>query len=178
VVSSDKTARLQIVQFLARYQTMIQGYAYAISRDFHIAEDVYQEVAVIVADRWETLPRDEELGRWLRECTRRKTLEVGRRTRHMPVTMSNEILDQVGTHFRAESAGEARGPDLRDIVAECADKLRGMAQRVVLARYRDNRTCAEIAAELQRSVQSVYSILKRARRALAECIESLRLSGA
>ena len=175
---SDKTARLQIVQFLARHQTMIQGYAYAISRDFHVAEDVYQEVAVIVADRWETLPNDEELGRWLRECTRRKTLEVSRRTRHMPVTMSNEILDQVGAHFGTGSGEEARGSNMRDIVAECAEKLRGMARRVVLARYRDNRACAEIAAELQRSVQGVYSILKRARRALAECIESMKPSEA
>src|SRR6185295_18586586 len=73
--------RIQLVQAVTRHQSMIQAYAYAVVRDFHLAEDIYQEVAVIVAERWESVPSGDGLVPWLRETTRRKALEALRKQR-------------------------------------------------------------------------------------------------
>src|SRR6185503_3185251 len=73
--------RIQLVQAVTRHQSMIQAYAYAIVRDFHAAEDVSHEVAVIVAERWESVPSGDDLVPWLRETTRRKALEAHRKLR-------------------------------------------------------------------------------------------------
>ena len=78
--ASSASARLGLVQALTLEQGFIQAYAYAIVRDLHLAEDVYQEVAIILAQDWDQVPPG--LPRpWLKEVVRRKALEVSRRAR-------------------------------------------------------------------------------------------------
>lgn len=50
------SATLRIVQLLTRYQLLIHGYALAITADHQLAEDVYQEVAAVVARDPDVLP--------------------------------------------------------------------------------------------------------------------------
>src|SRR4029079_1723810 len=102
-----------------RHQSMIQAYAYAIVRDFHAAEDVYQEVAVIVAERWESVPSGERLVPWLRETTRRKALEALRKLRRASAALSDGVLEKLGESFRP--AGPR--PDLKDAVASGHSRL-------------------------------------------------------
>src|SRR5436190_18736060 len=83
--------RIQLVQAVTRHQSMIQAYAYAIVRDFHAAEDVFQEVAVIVAERWESVPAGDGLVPWLREATRRKAREALRTKRRHASAAPDEV---------------------------------------------------------------------------------------
>ena len=150
---------------------MIQAYAYAIVRDFHLAEDVYQDVASILAERWETLPRGGGLVAWLRETTRRKALEARRRSRRMPVVLSEEVLERLETHFPPREPDGPPQEDLRDTMARCVEELERTALWVVRTRYGEGKSCEEIARQLGRSIQGVYSIVKRARLVLAECVD-------
>ena len=59
--------RVRLVQVLAGHQVMILAYARAIVRDLHLAEDVYQEVAVILAQDPTRMPEDDGFAPWLRE---------------------------------------------------------------------------------------------------------------
>lgn len=167
----DSSARVQLVHVLTQHQSMIQAYAYAIVRDFHLAEDVYQDVATILAERWETLPQGDGLLPWLRETTRRKALEARRRSRRMPVALSEEVLERLETHFPSREPEGPRQEDLRDMMARCVEKLERTARWVVRTRYGEGKSCEEIAQELGRTVQGVYGIVKRARLALAECAD-------
>lgn len=68
-----------------REQAFIQAYAFAIVRDHHLAEGVYQEVALILAQEWDTIPTDAPRP-WLKEMVRRKALEAARKARrHVPL---------------------------------------------------------------------------------------------
>jgi RNA polymerase sigma-70 factor (ECF subfamily) len=159
-----------MVKFLSSHQRMIQAFAYAILRDFHHAEDVYQEVAIVVVNQWQSMPRDQGLRPWLREVTRRKALEARRSSGRIGPVLPEEVLEQVGAHLG--TGGQPGGRrDLRDVMADCLGRLGAVARRIVLARYGGERSCEEIAAEAARSVQGVYAILKRARLALAECVD-------
>lgn len=174
LADADKSAQLQMVRLLTRHQVMIQAYAYSIVRDFHFAEDVYQEVAMVVVNQWETMPKGEAVAAWLRELTRRKALEAYRQLRHAHPSLPEERLTQLGAYFGETPAGGQEGRDLRDIMAECLDKLQGVARAVVQARYAGGLACEQIARQIHRSVQSVYAILKRARGALSQCVEQAR----
>lgn len=165
----QNSAPLDVVKFLSSHQRMIQAFAYTIVRDFHAAEDVYQEVAMIVVGQWPDVPGDEGLKPWLREVTRRKALETRRKSRRLKAVLPDELVDQIGAHIGA--AEDDRGRDLRDVMAECVGELESAARKVVSARYGAGQSCEEIAGQIKRSVQSVYSILKRARLALAECVD-------
>ena len=157
--------RLDLVHALANEQAFIQAYAYAIVRDFHLAEDVYQEVAVILAQDWEQVPAG--LPRpWLKELVRRKALEVARRARRH-VLLADETLELLAGAFDAAHVEDGR---LREALAKCVGKLPPDIRAVVDLRYRQDLTCEHIAERIGRSVQGVYAVLKRTRTTLAECI--------
>ncbi|MCZ7649482.1 MAG: sigma-70 family RNA polymerase sigma factor [Planctomycetota bacterium] len=162
--------RVPLVQFLTRKQALVQAYAYAIVRDFQTAEDVYQEVALRVAECWDELPAGDGLERWLKEATRRKALEARRKLKRQ-LTLSPEVLALVEPHFIERPRVNDPRKELRAVMAGCVEKLERAARTAVQARYAENRSCDEIAAELRRPVQGVYALLKRARLALAECAE-------
>lgn len=168
--------RVEIVQAVVKYQDMIKGYSYAIVRDFHLAEDVCQQVALIVAKNWESVPPEDQLAPWLRETTRRKSLEALRRHHRMPSTLPEEILEAVAEEFTVEQE-ETEHDRLYALMERCLGRLKGTARTVIEARYGEIRphSCKEIAGQLGRSVQAVYSIIKRARLALTRCVEQLEL---
>jgi RNA polymerase sigma-70 factor (ECF subfamily) len=161
--------RVRLVQVLTQHQVMIQAYAYAIVRDHHLAEDVYQEVAAIVAGRADTVPEDDGVLPWLREITRRKALELRRRSRRIGILLSDEVIDALAPAF--EQTASETGADLRQAMADCVDKLPPEARTVVEGRYGSDRSCEELAEEIGRSVQGVYGMLKRLRLALARCVQ-------
>jgi len=172
-MSDDRTrpsvkVRLRLVQVLGRYQLMIQGYAYGICGDHHLAEDVYQEVAAIAAAKGDDLPDDGGIAPWLREVTRRKALELVRKAKRMPL-LSDEVIEALGPAI--EAAEEDEGARLRSAMAECIEKLPDDGRAVIQGRYRDELSCEAIADHVGRSVQGVYGMLKRLKVALARCVE-------
>lgn len=161
--------RVRLVQVLTRHQLMITAYARAITGDAQLAEDVYQEVAVILAQDPTRIPQvEEEVAVWLRSVTRRKALEVGRQARRTP-RLADDVIELVGEHFEAgRSDGMAV---LREAMASCLSSLPQDQRRIIDGRYRDELTCEDIATQVGRSVQGVYAVLKRVRVALQDCVE-------
>ena len=168
-LSASGAYRVRVVGILTQYQSMIQAYAYAIVRDHHLAEDVYQEVATIVASRSDGLPDDDGLLPWLREIARRKALELRRKSRRVGLLLSDEVIEAIGPAF--EAAAEDDGVELRSAMAHCVEKLPPEARTVVEGRYGSDRSCEDLAAEIGRSVQGVYGMLKRLRQALSRCVQ-------
>ncbi|MHC4914162.1 MAG: sigma-70 family RNA polymerase sigma factor [Planctomycetota bacterium] len=170
--------QVELVRLLSRHQRAIYAYAHSILHDFHLAEDVYQEVAVIVAGTWPGIPPEEAVKPWLMEITRRKALEARRKSRRLSRVLPSNVLEQVEGEFARETAEDDGRQDLRDSLAACMAKLSELARQVIQARYGAGLSCQDIAGKLSRSVQSIYAILKRSRLSLAECVERRRAAGA
>jgi RNA polymerase sigma-70 factor (ECF subfamily) len=165
--------RVQAVAFLSRHQRLIHAYAYSIVNDFHLAEDVAQEVALVVAGAWEEMPA--ETGpreAWLREVIRRKALELRRRHRGRMALLPAETLDLVAGAFPLEQDQPQASAAMaeREALARCLARLGGDARTVVEARYLERLDCSAIAERVRRPISSVYTVLKRARIILAECV--------
>ena len=154
-----------LIAVLTRNERTIRAYAYAIVRDFHLVEDIYQEVALLLAEHWASL-NEETVRSWLLETTRRKALEL-RRKHTKIVLLSDDLLADLGERF---VAAEDATPDLPERLQHCLERLERAARAAIAARYGGNQSCEEIAQSMQRSVQSVYALLKRARLAIAECL--------
>jgi RNA polymerase sigma factor (sigma-70 family) len=185
-MESTEKQRMELAQALVDYQSMIQAYSYAIVRDFHLAEDVYQDVALIVAKKWDTIDYQDKnvLVPWLREITRRKSLEAGRRHRRIPVLLPQDIVESMGEEFILEESNSdvrQKRERLFALLSTCVKKLKGAARIVIQKRYGEERalSCEEIAENLGRSVEAVYSIARRARLSLIRCVqqEELQQSG-
>lgn len=158
---------LEVVGFLSRHQRLIAGAAYAATNDFHLADDVVQEVALIVAREWARVPRDGGATPWLREVVRRKALELMRRQRRA----RGLSVEAVAAVIAALPEDEPDHADLRERLSRCLHRLRGAAREVVDARYRQGLSCEAVAERLGRPVPTIYTILRRARQALLDCME-------
>ena len=168
--------RVRLVQVLARHQLMITAYARAITGDAHLAEDVYQEVAVILARDPTRIPAaEDEVAVWLRSVTRLKALETGRQARRT-LRMADDVIELVGDHFEPSATDEVT--TLREAMASCLAALPQDQRRIVDGRYRDDLTCEAIADQVGRSVQGIYAVLKRVRVALQDCVERRLAKGA
>lgn len=171
---------VKIVEAVVKYRRMIQAYSNAIVRDFHLAEDIYQNVAIIVAQSGDDLPPEDELVPWIREITRRKSLEALRKHKRMPLTLSEDTLTLVAEKFSDEEEEELdrQYEELqRKLIQRCVQKLKGMARKVVDMRYGGEETlsCERIAARLGRSIKAIYNIIGRARLSLAQCVEQEKM---
>lgn len=156
------------VAVLTRLQTALQGYALAITADHQLAEDTYQEVAAVVSSNPESVPAGPGALPWLREVTRRKALEVSRRARRGGTVLSLEVLEELGSSFRAREDSSLRV----EALTRCVEELAPQHREILHGRYRDNLPAAEIAARAGRSVQGVYAVLKRVRGALLRCMRT------
>jgi RNA polymerase sigma-70 factor (ECF subfamily) len=163
--------RLQAVAFLSRHQRLIHAYAYSIVNDFQLAEDVAQEVALIVAGAWEEMPAEPEPRQaWLREVIRRKALELRRRHRGRMALLPAETLELVSDSFPLDEEEIPAESREREALSRCLARLGGDARTVIEARYLERLDCETIAERVRRPISSVYTVLKRARIALAECV--------
>lgn len=156
----------RIAALIAGQQRFIQAYAYAICRDFHAAEDVFQEVALVLARQQP--PPGEAFLPWIKAIIRHKAVDAVRR--HGRTTaLDQDVMELMERDADTESnAGDA---ELRQRLAQCLDRLGGDARRVIIGRYAEDLPCEKLAAELGRSVEAVYAVLKRARQRLGACIE-------
>ncbi len=154
------------------HRRMIEAYAFAITRDFHVAEDVYQEVALVLMAQHDALPDDAGFVFWLKEVIRRKSREWLRKQARLKRMLSDQALEQVEAVFPV-----AADNGLADAMLACVDKLSGDARSSILARYVERLDVPTIAERLGRSVQGAYAVLKRARLALEECVERARRQG-
>lgn len=153
------------MELAIRHRRMIESYAYAIVRDLDLAEDIYQEVALVLVAQWDRVPADEGFLPWLKEVIRRKSHEVRRRQTRRTRELSPEALDRIEAALPDEdSEGVAAA------VALCVDRLAGDARLAIRARYGEGLDVAAIAARIGRSVQGAYAVLKRARLALEDCL--------
>jgi len=156
----------EILQQLTRLRPAIQGYALAITADHQLAEDVYQEVAALVSSDPTKLPDGPAALPWLREVARRKALELLRPHRRAGARLSEEVVEQLAEAFTARD----HSSELSDRLARCVAQLASDHRAILVSHYDENLSAEEISTRVGRSVQGVYAVLKRVRRALARCM--------
>ena len=171
---SDKDLHRRAMELALLHRRMIEAYGFAITRDFHLADDIYQEVALVLMLQCDALPGDDGFMPWLKEVIRRKSRELLRKQSRLLRMLSAEALDEVEACFPAPAATEN---GLAEAMIACVDKLSGDARVGILARYVDRLDVPSIATRIGRSVQGAYAVLKRARLSLEECVERARRQG-
>lgn len=171
-VDEHQDLHRRAMELALTHRRMIEAYAFAITRDFHLADDIYQEVALVLMSQCAELPEGDGFMPWLKEVIRRKSRELVRKHGRTARMLSTEALDQVAATLPAEPEN-----GLAEAMARCVDKLQDDARTGILARYVDRLDVPTIAQRLGRTVQGAYAVLKRARLALESCVERARRQG-
>lgn len=161
--------------FLAGRRTLI-AYIHWLVRDPHVAEDIFQEVWLKLANALNRGDRVEDQARWCRGVARNLVLHHWRDQRDAKVVADSEFVDLVEAAF--DEAEPDDWSDRRHALAECLQTLPEKSRQLLGLKYESGCSIAAIAITLRQSVDAVTKSLLRLRRALASCVERrVKLSG-
>jgi RNA polymerase sigma-70 factor (ECF subfamily) len=144
---------------------MLLAYSRAVCGDFHLAQDVVQETALVAFRNLNHLFPEADFASWLKAIARRQALAARRKNLRL-ATWTDEALEAA----YADPTPEAMGPR-REALVLCLEGLDAEAGRIVRSHYFDGLKLAALAATLDMNLNTVKTTLYRARLRLLECVE-------
>ena len=161
--------RNEIVRLLMEHRGTLFAFIFASVRDYDVAEEVLQDVSVVICENSESFELGTNFGAWAREIARRRILAYYRNTRRFPSPLSEEELRNLQSGFDAVDDVTAK---LRMAsLSKCLETLKPFAKRLIQLRYAGRFSLDEIGEQVDRRPESVRKALYRARQVLRECIE-------
>lgn len=154
-------------ELIARHQSELYAYIYAIVRNWEDADDLYQSTCLVLWRKFDSFRPDTSFFAWARETAKLEVRTFLRRKR-LPSYVSEELLDAL-----AEIVFDARDDGVNAYLTalrRCKEKLDPSDQELLQLRYVEDLGTHEIADRLQRFQSNVCRSLNRIRRRLLECI--------
>jgi RNA polymerase sigma-70 factor len=164
-----------LARLLLEHRDGLFGYILALVRNWSVAEELFQEVSLVVLEKGREGVAVERFGAWSREIARRMVLNYWKTTSRTRLVLSDAAIDSLDRAFQArdESDDAQRQDQLRDL-RQCVKGLPDHLRQVVELRYHEALPLSEIARRLNRSAGSVQVALSRVRQKLLECSRRLR----
>ncbi len=149
------------------HQACVWRYLRFLGADESQADDLTQDTFLAVFRKPFAEHSPAATAAYLRTVARNLFLMSVRKRRRQPTIEQLDLAGEVwGRRSGDGGAGAALGA-LRD----CVETLQGRARQAVEMFYRQNRSRAEIARELEMSEDGVKSLLRRTREVLRKCVE-------
>jgi RNA polymerase sigma-70 factor, ECF subfamily len=82
-----------LVRALIRDRAGLLGYIWAIVRDTHLADDVFQDVTVLAMERAAEIKDESHLLLWARRAARFKSLEALRKRTRQTIPLDEDVLE-------------------------------------------------------------------------------------
>jgi len=132
------------------------------------AEDVLQEIALVIVDRYSSYDSTQPFIGWALGISRRVVWTHLRNSYRVTDQELKDAIDQVSIAFEKL---DPHVQDMKDALAHCVEKVSGEGRRVLLLRYEEGLELKQIAERLRKSASAISALLHRVRSALRECID-------
>ena len=158
-----------------RAQPSVGRFIRSFVRDRAQAEDLLQEVALIIVDRFETYEPDRPFIGWALGIARRVVQTHLRKVYRDRQVEFSDAVDQAASAFqRLEPQAEV----MKEALDHCVRKVHGRSRQALLLRYTEGLELKQIAEHLEMTARNVGVLLHRVRTSLRECVQRrLRLEG-
>lgn len=137
-------------------------------RDFHKAEDLVQDVAATVAEKFEEYDSSRPFVNWALGIAQKKVLALFRKEATRRLLFDEAAIESLAV----ATADIASDLDVREYaLKQCLQILPNRARILLEARYRSNESVTTIAKRMGMTANTVYVALHRVRSSLRGCIE-------
>jgi RNA polymerase sigma-70 factor (ECF subfamily) len=136
------------------------------------ADDIMQEVATVMWERFETFTPGTDFARWAKRIAYHKILDHRKKRGRRRVVFSDELFQLLAE--QAEAVLDETDPRL-EALRFCLRRLRDQDRRLVRQHYEDGVTIKRMAERAQRSVEGLYKVMVRIHNRLRDCV-NMRLT--
>ena len=169
ILAGDEAAFASLV---SKYQKQVHAYAYRKVGDFHIAEDITQEIFFEVYQNLGKLRDSTKFSTWLFAIANYLCIAWFRKNRSMSELIReshtiNTEADSYSRHVALENERDAAEAQ-RELVQKLLSKLKESDQQLITLHYFEEMTSAEISNYLGISQNTIKSRLQRARQRLRQ----------
>lgn len=152
---------------------MLNVYLRSLVHDQAAVDDLFQEAMVVAWRRLGDCNLDRPFGPWLRGIASRLVLAHYRKLKAAPVLVDESILAVVDRHFQhINSLAGDTWDDKVSALRECIDALPEKQKNVISGRYFDGLSTADVAQQLQLTLEACKKRLQRGRTMLAKCLKA------
>jgi RNA polymerase sigma-70 factor, ECF subfamily len=152
---------------LLRERVKILAYIRSIVRDNHLAEDVFQEIAVLAVRKCAEIRDGCHFLAWMRLTARHRALKAARRE-HRYLLMDERLLEHLDDQWAEHDITSSS--DLVEALRHCVERLSPHARNQITLRYVDGISGPRLAEVVDRKLNAVYVALSRIHRSLGDCI--------
>jgi RNA polymerase sigma-70 factor (ECF subfamily) len=166
---TDADRREAFARLFAQHDRWLFAYLVSLLGSSAHAEEVFQEVCVVLWREYETFQLGTNFVKWVSVIAHNQVHRFRRERKRVGLQLSDVVVELLADDA-VERAGllEAR----RDALRRCLKKLSSTDRQLVQHCYNDSRTTfRRVAQVLGRPVNTVYKALNRIRKSLYECIE-------
>lgn len=148
---------------VSRYQTMVAGICFSMTRRHHVVADLAQESFIRAYKSLPKLREPEKFKNWIYGITRRTCIYWLRDLKEPAVS-----LEDVPENFfflpHVETADEAAlAKDLRELVMQTLETLPEKEREIIILRYLENKPYKELAETLGITASGVEARLRKAK---------------
>jgi RNA polymerase sigma-70 factor (ECF subfamily) len=164
-----------LIQQFVRDRGQHLGFLRVICRDPDLAEDLFQELSVVVIEKIPAFDPERDFGAWVRGIARnlhRRALESRRDRGRDQVVYNPALVDAVLAAYESRAAAEREEKkDHAQRLQRCLAQLPPHHRELMRDRYESNQPIPRIAEIHRRTVSAVETALSRIRAALLECVQ-------
>lgn len=149
-------------------QPVVAGFVGSMIPDFHQAEDLLQNVAVVLLRKFDEYDPARPFAAWALGIAKNEILSWRRAHARSFLSYHPELLEAVAAAY------EEMSPELRlrvSALKHCLQDVEGRAWDVLRLRYEESLQPRDIASKLGLAAGNVRVILSRIRTALQGCVE-------
>jgi RNA polymerase sigma-70 factor (ECF subfamily) len=159
-----------LVKNLLTYKRVLEGMFHAMVGDAAAAEDLFQEMAVLMTRKREEADEDCKFVAWGRQIAINLVRDWRKKLARGKVqTFDDDVLEAVAGSFEAES--EESWDARREALRLCSEQLPEKDRVLLRRRYEESVPVDRLAAERSISRGALDTTLYRLRRALHDCVE-------
>jgi RNA polymerase sigma-70 factor (ECF subfamily) len=159
----------QFGELLADCHRDLFTFIYSLVQHHADAEDVYQQVAVVLWKKFDTFEIGTNFAAWATTVAHNVARDFIRARKRNAITFSDDVLEAIAAAYSANLGWKSS--DASDALDRCLEKLSEKDRSLVKRCYSQKRDFATIADEENRTIGAIYQAVCRIRKNLFLCVQ-------
>lgn len=157
----------EFLHLFLKHEPGIYGFVRSVVHNKSDAEDVFQEVAVVLWEKFDQFQAGTRFDSWALKIAHNQVLRHRQKSKRSKLSFDDALI----TQFANDQAQWSSVSDRREALQGCMESLESEDRKLLARRFGGENTNRSVAAEFQWSEASVSRALNRIYVLLMRCVE-------